>query len=99
MCFCVNNSNKVVFSGSNNSLTSLWNKGGTGTPKSSFYCTKYLHTTGHRSSAFVGGANTIGAPTKMIWGTGVFTKFSIELKDEDGKPHKVHLVANLRDDL
>ncbi len=56
------------------------------------------HTTGHRSSAFVGGANTIGAPTKMIWGTGVFTKFSIELKDEDGKPHKVHLVANLRID-
>jgi hypothetical protein len=41
---------------------------------------------------------TIGAPTKMIWGTGVFTKFSIELKDEDGKPHKVHLVANLRID-
>jgi hypothetical protein len=28
-------------------------------------------TTGHRSSAFVGGANTIGSPTKMIWGVGV----------------------------
>ena len=55
-------------------------------------------TTGHRSSAFVGGANTIGSPTKMIWGVGVFTRFSIELKDEDGKPHKVHLVANLRID-
>jgi hypothetical protein len=36
--------------------------------------------------------------TKMIWGVGVFTRFSIELKDEDGKPHKVHLVANLRID-
>jgi hypothetical protein len=43
MCFCVNNSNKVVFSVNNNSQTSLWNKGGTGTPKSSFYCTNYLH--------------------------------------------------------
>jgi hypothetical protein len=27
-------------------------------------------TTGKRSSAFVGGSNTIGAPTKMIWGVG-----------------------------
>jgi hypothetical protein len=43
LLFRVNNSNKVVFSVSNNSQTSLWNKGGTGTPKSSFYCTNYLH--------------------------------------------------------
>ena len=55
-------------------------------------------TTGDRSSAFVGGSNTIGAPTKMIWGVGVFTRFAVELKDKDGKPHKVHLVANLRID-
>jgi hypothetical protein len=32
----------------------------------------------------------------MIWGVGVFTRFAVELKDKDGKPHKVHLVANLR---
>jgi hypothetical protein len=57
-----------------------------------------LDTTGDRSSAFVGGSNTIGAPTKMIWGVGVFTRFAVELKDKDGKPHKVHLVANLRID-
>jgi hypothetical protein len=34
----------------------------------------------------------------MIWGVGVFTRFAVELKDKEGQPHKVHLVANLRID-
>jgi hypothetical protein len=56
-------------------------------------------TTGDRSSAFVGGSNTIGAPTKMIWGVGVFTRFAVELKDKDGKPNRnfpLHGVRNNR---
>jgi hypothetical protein len=37
-------------------------------------------TTGHKSAAFVGGFNTIGAPTRMTWsGNAGLSKFSSKL--------------------
>jgi hypothetical protein len=38
-------------------------------------------TTGHKSAAFVGGFNTIGAPTRMTWsGNAGLSKFSVMLQ-------------------
>ncbi|VVM20024.1 hypothetical protein BSPWISOXPB_5500 [uncultured Gammaproteobacteria bacterium] len=52
-------------------------------------------TTGHQSSAFVGGFNTIGAPTVLIWAYGAYTKFSVILHDKKNDiQYEVHLIAN-----
>jgi hypothetical protein len=49
-------------------------------------------TTGHKSAAFVGGYNTIGAPTRMTWSLNAgLSKFSVMLRDTDnGTGYKVH---------
>jgi hypothetical protein len=52
-------------------------------------------TTGHPSSAFIGGDNTINAPTNMVWSSGPSSKFSTMLNDESGKQYEVYLVANV----
>jgi acyl CoA:acetate/3-ketoacid CoA transferase alpha subunit len=55
-------------------------------------------TTGHKSAAFVGGFNTIGAPTSMTWSVvnAGLSKFSVMLRNMDnGTGYKVHLVAKM----
>ena len=54
-------------------------------------------TTGHKSAAFVGGFNTIGAPTRMTWSLNAgLSKFSVMLRNMDnGTEYKVHLVAKM----
>jgi hypothetical protein len=56
-------------------------------------------TTGHKSAAFVGGFNTIGAPTKMVWWDSTApTRFSVILHAHDkhnSAAYKVHLVADI----
>jgi hypothetical protein len=48
-----------------------------------------------KSAAFVGGYNTIDAPTRMTWSLNAgLSKFSVVLHDMDkGTEYKVHLVG------
>jgi hypothetical protein len=54
-------------------------------------------TTGHKSAAFVGGYNTIGAPTRMTWSVNAgLSKFSVTLRNMDnGRGYGVQLVAKM----